>query len=110
MGHAAGHDVDPTFYRSPADAISAPPEQLAYVVVFDRAAQWHDHPDEADVRAPVSYQVRQESQFCMKLLSPYIPIVLIPINDQNACAGFRENVFVYGNRFDSPCNRKRLDL
>ena len=42
MGHAAGHDIDPTFYRSPADAISAPPEQLAYVVVFDRAAQQPD--------------------------------------------------------------------
>jgi selenium-binding protein 1 len=42
MGHFAGHDVDPTFYRSPADAISAPPEQLAYVVVFDRAAQQPD--------------------------------------------------------------------
>jgi selenium-binding protein 1 len=42
MGHSAGHDIDPTFYRSPADAISAPPEQLAYVVVFDRAAQQPD--------------------------------------------------------------------
>jgi hypothetical protein len=26
MGHSAGHDIDPTFYRSPATAISAPPE------------------------------------------------------------------------------------
>jgi methanethiol oxidase len=42
MGHSAGNDVDPTFYRSPADAISAPPEQLAYVVAFDRAAQLAD--------------------------------------------------------------------
>jgi selenium-binding protein 1 len=42
MGHSAGHDIDPTFYRSPADAISAPPEQLAYVVVFDRAAEQPD--------------------------------------------------------------------
>ena len=42
MGHSAGHDIDPTFYRSPADAISAPPEQLAYVVAFDRAAQLPD--------------------------------------------------------------------
>jgi hypothetical protein len=24
----SGHDMDPTFYRSPADAISAPPEKL----------------------------------------------------------------------------------
>ena len=38
----SGHDMDPTFYRSPADAISAPPEQLAYVVAFDRAAQQPD--------------------------------------------------------------------
>ena len=37
MGHSAGHDIDPTFYRSPAEAIAAPPEQLAYVVAFDRA-------------------------------------------------------------------------
>jgi methanethiol oxidase len=42
MGHSAGHDIDPTFYRSPADAISAPPEQLAYVVAFDRAGQLPD--------------------------------------------------------------------
>jgi len=38
----SGHEIDPTFYRSPADAISAPPEQLAYVVAFDRAAQQPD--------------------------------------------------------------------
>src|SRR6516165_1621195 len=38
----SGHDMDPTFYRSPADAISAPPEQLAYLVAFDRAAQQPD--------------------------------------------------------------------
>ena len=42
MDHSAGHDIDPTFYRSPADAISAPPEQLAYVVAFDREAQQPD--------------------------------------------------------------------
>ena len=42
MGNSAGHDIDPTFYRSPADAINAPPEQLAYVVAFDRAAQQPD--------------------------------------------------------------------
>jgi selenium-binding protein 1 len=29
--------TDPTFYRSPAEAIAAPSEQLAYVVAFDRA-------------------------------------------------------------------------
>ena len=27
--------VDPTFYRSPAAAIAAPPEGLAYVAAFD---------------------------------------------------------------------------
>ncbi len=42
MGHSAANDVDPTFYRSPAEAISAPPEQLAYVVAFDRTAQQPD--------------------------------------------------------------------
>ncbi len=29
---------DPTFYPSPRDAVSAPPEKLAYVAAFDRAA------------------------------------------------------------------------
>jgi selenium-binding protein 1 len=29
--------TDPTFYRSPAEAIAAPPEQLAYVAAFDPA-------------------------------------------------------------------------
>ena len=29
--------TDPTFYRSPAEAIAAPPEQLAYVAAYDRA-------------------------------------------------------------------------
>ena len=42
MGNSAGQDVDPTFYRTPSDAINAPPEQLAYVVAFDRAAQQPD--------------------------------------------------------------------
>jgi selenium-binding protein 1 len=37
MGNSAGQDVDPTFYRSPSDAINAPPKQLAYVVAFDHA-------------------------------------------------------------------------
>ena len=34
--------VDPTFYRSPAEAIAAPPESLAYVVAFDRTAEQPD--------------------------------------------------------------------
>src|SRR3954465_1871719 len=36
------HTMDPTFYRSSADAIAAPTEQLAYVVAFDRAAEKPD--------------------------------------------------------------------
>jgi methanethiol oxidase len=34
--------TDPTFYRSPAAAIAAPPEELAYVAVFDPAGEQHD--------------------------------------------------------------------
>jgi len=34
--------TDPTFYRSPAEAIAAPTEQLAYVVAFDRAGALPD--------------------------------------------------------------------
>ena len=34
--------VDPTFYRSPAEAIAAPPERLAYVAAYDRAGQAKD--------------------------------------------------------------------
>ena len=33
--------ADPTFYRSPADAIAAPPEKLAYVAAFDPAGHMH---------------------------------------------------------------------
>ncbi|HEY7483014.1 MAG TPA: selenium-binding protein SBP56-related protein [Streptosporangiaceae bacterium] len=33
---------DPTFYPSPRDAVAAPPESLAYVVAFDRAARQPD--------------------------------------------------------------------
>lgn len=33
---------DPTFYPSPRDAMSAPPEKLAYVAAFDRAAEKPD--------------------------------------------------------------------
>ncbi len=36
------HTMDPTFYRSPSEAIAAPTEQLAYVVAFDRAGQKPD--------------------------------------------------------------------
>jgi selenium-binding protein 1 len=34
--------TDPTFYRSPAEAIAAPPERLAYVAAFDPAGQARD--------------------------------------------------------------------
>ncbi|MDH6115125.1 selenium-binding protein 1 [Kitasatospora sp. MAP12-15] len=34
--------TDPSLYRTPADAIAAPPEKLAYVVGFDRSAQRPD--------------------------------------------------------------------
>ena len=34
--------LDPTFYRSPADAIAAPPERLAYVAAFDPAGKVKD--------------------------------------------------------------------
>jgi len=34
--------LDPTFYRSPADAIAAPPERLAYVAAYDPAGQAKD--------------------------------------------------------------------
>ena len=47
MSQAAGADhngassapMDPTFYRSAAEAIAAPTEKLAYVVAFDRAGE-----------------------------------------------------------------------
>jgi hypothetical protein len=34
--------TDATFYRSPAEAIAAPPEKLAYVAAFDPAGQAKD--------------------------------------------------------------------
>src|SRR5438128_9982135 len=34
--------IDPTFYRSPAAAIAAPPEKLAYVAAFDPTGTEHD--------------------------------------------------------------------
>jgi selenium-binding protein 1 len=34
--------LDPTFYRTPTDAIAAPPEQLAYVAGFDPAGRKKD--------------------------------------------------------------------
>ena len=34
--------LDPTFYRTPAEAIAAPPERLAYVAAYDPAGQAKD--------------------------------------------------------------------
>jgi selenium-binding protein 1 len=34
--------VDPTFYRSPVEAIAAPPERLAYVAAYDPAGRAND--------------------------------------------------------------------
>ena len=34
--------TDPTFYRSPGDAIAAPPESLAYVAAFDPSSRAKD--------------------------------------------------------------------
>ncbi|MFJ5970107.1 selenium-binding protein SBP56-related protein [Streptomyces sp. NPDC093060] len=40
--HHGDDHSDPTLYRSPADAVAAPPEKLAYVVGFDPTAQRAD--------------------------------------------------------------------
>ncbi|KAK9427353.1 selenium-binding protein [Lipomyces doorenjongii] len=42
--------MDPTFYRTAADAIAAPPEKVAYVVAFDRAGQKNDAMTVIDVQ------------------------------------------------------------
>ncbi len=42
MSEQAQPTVDPTFYRSPAEAVAAPPERLAYVVAFDRTGESAD--------------------------------------------------------------------
>jgi methanethiol oxidase len=36
------NQVDPTFYRSPGEAVAAPPERLAYVAAYDPAGQAKD--------------------------------------------------------------------
>jgi hypothetical protein len=43
--------LDPTFYRSPGEAIAAPPEQLAYVAAYDRAGKAKDAMAVIDVDA-----------------------------------------------------------
>ncbi len=54
------HHPDPTLYRTPQDAVDAPPEHLAYVVGFDRAAQIPDGLTVVDVEqsSPTFGQVR----------------------------------------------------
>lgn len=42
MSSPAEHELDPTFYRSPGEAIAAPAERLAYVVAFDRTGEQPD--------------------------------------------------------------------
>jgi selenium-binding protein 1 len=42
VSESARSTIDPTFYRTAGDAIAAPPEQLAYVVAFDRAGEKPD--------------------------------------------------------------------
>jgi selenium-binding protein 1 len=42
--------TDPTFYRSAREAAAAPPEELAYVVAFDRAGVRNDAMAVVDVR------------------------------------------------------------
>ena len=36
------NQVDPTFYRSPGEAVAAPPERLAYVAAYDPAGRAKD--------------------------------------------------------------------
>ena len=49
--------TDPTFYRSPAEAIAAPPERLAYVAAYDPAGQAKDAITTIDTR-PVLARLR----------------------------------------------------
>ncbi|MHB1534135.1 MAG: selenium-binding protein SBP56-related protein [Acidimicrobiales bacterium] len=44
-----GDGMDPTFYRSAAEAIAAPKEQLAYLVAFDRSGELPDALSVVDV-------------------------------------------------------------
>ena len=41
-GVAVSETTDPTFYRSPRDAMAAPPESLAYVAAFDPSSRAKD--------------------------------------------------------------------
>ena len=46
--------TDPTFYRSPAEAMAAPPEELAYVAAFDPAGVQRDAMTVVDCNAESS--------------------------------------------------------
>jgi methanethiol oxidase len=50
MSAPARTSPDPSFYRSPAEAIAAPAEKLAYVAAFDRAGQRPDALTVVDVK------------------------------------------------------------
>ena len=57
MTHSAqdhAQTMDPTFYRSPAEAIAAPTEQLAYVVAFDGRSCPTRWPWSTSTRAPAT--------------------------------------------------------
>ena len=47
--------MDPTFYRSPAAAIAAPPEKLAYVAAFDPAGTQRDAMTVVDCDAELAH-------------------------------------------------------
>jgi selenium-binding protein 1 len=49
--NGASHRMDPTFYRSAAEAVAAPGEKLAYVAAFDREAKRPDALSVIDVDA-----------------------------------------------------------
>jgi methanethiol oxidase len=49
--NGASHPLDPTFYRSAAEAVAAPSEKLAYVAAFDREAKRPDALSVIDVDA-----------------------------------------------------------
>ncbi|MCE7002043.1 selenium-binding family protein [Kibdelosporangium philippinense] len=55
--------ADPTFYRTPSDAMTAAPESLAYVVAFDPAGRARDALTvvDCDETSSTFGQVRQPS-------------------------------------------------
>ncbi len=53
--------ADPTFYRSPGEAIAAPPEQLAYVAAYDPAGKAKDAMAVIDCRPVLGHPRRRWS-------------------------------------------------